>query len=126
MNNTFELNRFIRVLLGDISENRKLIITSIFSLFGLLIVLGISFSIKNQMADYYQTYYTTFFYLTGLAFTSLSFHELYSEEKSINYLLRPSSLIEKYLGKFIISSIFFIIAICKYYHYFMIGITLQK
>lgn len=112
MNQTFSLNRFGRLLRTYFSDNRSSLLINIALLVGGLCVLSL-FVYRNGYPDgVNEQRYILFFFIGWAAwyvFTVQQVAVLNEKERSISYLLRPASLLEKYLLIVLISGIGFLL-----------------
>jgi hypothetical protein len=124
MNNILNIKRFGLVFRKDFLENRKRYTLLFLTMLGVITIVntGSSFSgydyiQKNQNNDYYSfinrellRYSSLMFAAFGLLFASTFMSPMNSKLKRITYLLNPSSNIEKYLSRWIIITIGYIIS----------------
>ena len=102
----FSINRFYRVLQKDILLYSRPILVAA------LIVLLIN--VFNGLTSYYYVkewgieLLITLLLLGGFFVISFAFHELHSPSKNVMFLTLPASSMEKFLGKFILTSIGFV------------------
>jgi hypothetical protein len=121
MNNTFNITRFGLTFRKDIIENRKQYLFLFLTLLGLIVFAGTS-----QTWDYYGneknweeyarlnknllTFQSIIFCIAGITFASSFSTPMNSKLKRISYLSNPSSTLEKFLTRWIITTIGFVIA----------------
>lgn len=113
MNNTFNIQRFLRLLNKQTKDNYKTYLMSLAVMVGLLaITMGIGTAMnRGEFSKSAQAgFYVTFLILAGTIFTSMIFADLGDKKKAIPALTLPVSHLEKYLVGWLYSFVFFQIA----------------
>jgi hypothetical protein len=111
-NNIFSLSRFIQLCKQSLIIHKKLIGITIAGFSGFVFLFLMLVQIKNYVGWNNNSYMLTFlvmFFLGGTIYSSLSFPAFRTKEKSISYLMLPSSVTEKFLFEFLARIILFII-----------------
>lgn len=111
MNQTFSLSRFGRLLRTYLSDNRAALLINVVLLVGILAVLSLFFY-RSYPGDVDRNRYLLFFIIGWAAwyvFTMQQLDALNEKEQAITYLLRPASLLEKYLLIILVSGIGFLV-----------------
>ena len=111
MNQTFSLSRFGRLVRTYLSDNRGVLLVNFLLLSGILAVFSLIFY-RSYPDDVDRSRYFVHFLIGWAAwfvFTGQQVAALNEKEQAITYLLRPASLLEKYLLIFLISGIGFLV-----------------
>ncbi len=111
MNQTFSLSRFGRLLRTYFVENRNALLANVAVLFVVLIAFS-SIVYRQYPVSVANSRYNVLFIVGGAAwyiFTVQQVAVLNEKEKAITYLLRPASLIEKWLQLVVVSGLFYLI-----------------
>lgn len=111
MNQTFSWSRFSRLLRTYLSDNRGALLVNFLLLSGILVVFSLIFY-RSYPDDVDRNRYLVYFLIGWAAwfvFTGQQVAALNEKEQAIMYLLRPASLLEKYLLIFLISGIGFLV-----------------
>jgi hypothetical protein len=112
MNNTFNIQRFSRLLNKQIKDNYASYLMSLAVLAGILaITMGIGFLLNHGNFDGSSQagFYATFVIIAGAIFTSMVFADLGDKKKAIPALTLPVSHFEKFLVGWLISVIIYLI-----------------
>ena len=116
MNNIFNFKRFGLVLSKDFRENRKKYLLQWLTMFGILTVVFMLYSYRalqgNHNPDFNQVFLqmSSFLFLGfGVFFASTSMNSMREKTSRIAYLTMPASNLEKYLSRWLIVTIGFII-----------------
>jgi len=110
-NNTFSLNRFIKLFKRHSIANYKPYLMLLLLLIG-GIATALTFSIKNAESIISIEQYTMFkisLFVSVPIFTAGIFSELSSQSKSISYLMLPASNLEKWLVAWVYSFFIYLI-----------------
>lgn len=108
----FNFDRFKILLNRQITLNLKTWLIAIGSLGGLLIFISYMMMISGNhegIMSMYSTFGVFAFFVTGLVFTSLSFSEMGTYTKSLQFITLPASRFEKFFTAWFSSSILYII-----------------
>ena len=112
MNQIFSLPRFGRLLRTYFSDNRSSLLINVALLVGGLCVLSLFFYRNGYPNGVDQQRYILFFFIgwaSWYVFTVQQVAVLNEKERSITYLLRPASLLEKYLLIVLVSGVGFLL-----------------
>ena len=111
MNQTFSLSRFGRLLRIYLSDNRGSLLINIVLLVGGLSVLALFFYRSMPVSIEHSRYLLLFFvgWAAWYVFTIQQVAMLNEKERAITYLLRPASLVEKYVLILLVSGISFLV-----------------
>ena len=112
MNNTFNIQRFSRLLNKQIMDNYASYLMSLAVLAGILfITMGIGLLLNHGDFDGSAQigFYATFLILAGTIFTSMVFADLGDKKKAIPALTLPVSHFEKFLVGWFISVVIFLL-----------------
>ncbi len=121
MNQTFQINRFLRFLGKELYEERKFLTFSAVAILGILIFVSWlifnNYSIHpNEIGTRAQIYSDTYFgfYLIGFCIIgavtqSIAFSHIHKKEKGTYYLMQPVSSLEKFFSKMLIYMVLFYI-----------------
>ncbi len=112
-NNIFSAGRFSLYMRKHLVDNYRIygmsiIVLTVLLLTTLLLNLSDNFRVHPQISRLLPLYFIGMF-LTGLIFTSLSFRELSNKPQGIDYLLFPSSQLEKYLSTLLVTTVGFLL-----------------
>ncbi len=99
-NKFFDMKRFNRLVLNDLKINSKIILISIAAVFVFWTLL--SFGDGGVLS---RSLYTFVLYVGGFVITSRSFNDLHNSERAYHYLTLPCSNFERFLSKWIMTSI---------------------
>jgi hypothetical protein len=122
MNNLIMLNadRFCRLTLNELIAHKKSIF--IVTLLFLVIQLLTPFYLKLDFEGYFPL-----LYIGGFIVSSLAFNELHNPQLAHQYLMLPCSNLEKFLSKWVLSSIGYALALLiVYYLFLMLDIALHS
>lgn len=112
-NNTFNLKRIAHLLKKEFSENRRLILYALSGIFVVItIVQFIPIITKNayyQQSEMLAYYYIGAFLISPIA-ANFAFSNLHNKSSAVSQLTLPASSLEKFLSKFLIYTILFILA----------------
>ena len=116
-NDTFSINRLFLLLQKDIQENWKKYLIHIATVYGALVVVLTFNSIPNVTYEGSEAYhnknlitFTIFiFFVMGTVFASTMMEPMNSKAKRISFLMNPSSMSEKFLSRWLIVTIAYII-----------------
>ena len=116
MNNTFNIKRFGLVMRKDFQENWKRYTMQFLAMFGIIAIM-LYFQSDNMYRnsrmepDYFLLIWTSFMFLGfGLLFASTFTEPMRSKIKRASYLMNPSSNLEKYVSRWLIVTVGYIIA----------------
>ncbi len=102
----FDINRFKQLVANDLRINLKIIAISV----AVIIVFWTLLSLGNGGAVS-QSLFGFVLYVGGFVMTSRSFKELHDSEQAYHYLTLPCSNFERFLSKWIITSVGYAIAL---------------
>ncbi|HNX22388.1 MAG TPA: hypothetical protein PKG88_08485 [Bacteroidales bacterium] len=108
----FNFDRFKILLNRQLTLNLKTWLIAIGSLGGLLLFISYFMMISGNhenIMGMYSTFGVFAFFVTGLVFTSLSFSEMGTYTKSLQFITLPASRFEKFFTAWFSSSILYII-----------------
>jgi len=111
-NNIFSFSRFIQLCRQSFIIHKKLIGITMAGFSGFVFLFLMLVQIKNYASWNNNSYMITFlvmFFLGGTVYSSLSFPAFRTKQKSLTYLMLPSSASEKYLFEFLARIVLFII-----------------
>ena len=120
MNNTFNIKRFGLVFRKDFIENGKRYLLLFLTMLGIMAIIMTFYSWKHYQLGSYGRYLflnrillemlSFLFFGFGIWFASTFVSPMNNKLKRLSYLISPSSNLEKYLVRWIITTIGFIIA----------------
>lgn len=112
-NNTFSIQRFILLCRQSLIINKKLIGISLAGFTGTLFILLIFLQsvdhFNNWKNENYMATFAFLFFPLGIIYSSLSFPAFRSKEKSMAYLMLPTSASEKYVFEILSRIVLFIL-----------------
>lgn len=106
----FNFNRFISLLNRQITLNLKTWMIAIGSIGGLMIFISFMMMIsgaQENIINMYKTFGVVAFFITGLVFSSMSFSEMGTYSKSLQFITLPATRFEKYFTSWFISYVLF-------------------
>lgn len=125
----FNFNRFISLLNRQITLNLKTWMIAIGSIGGLLIFISFMMLIRgaeHNIMNMYKTFGVVAFFITGLVFSSMSFSEMGTYSKSLQFITLPASRFEKYFTSWFISyALFFLLSLVSLVVFSMISSLLS-
>jgi len=108
----FNIERFGLLLRRQITLNIKSWLIALISVAGFIMFIAFLRMIST-LNDGWITLFNNLgviaFFITGIVFTSLSFSEMGTYSKSLQYITLPASRFEKYITAWILSFVFFIL-----------------
>lgn len=120
MNNTFDFTRLIQLMKADLWLQRKTILIVAVTLLVVLALLPFTFA--NTGAAYLGILYIGCFVITSLAFK-----DLHDRDKAHTYLLLPCSHLEKFISKWFLTSIAYIVAtLILFYGFLFLSAAINK
>jgi len=112
-NHSFSIQRFFLLCKQSLIINKKLIGISIAGFAGTLFIALIIFQYnspyRNWQIEKYMATFAFLFFPLGIIFSSLSFPAFRSKEKSMAYLMLPTSASEKYVFELVTRIILFVL-----------------
>jgi len=108
----FNFNRFISLVNRQITLNLKTWMIAIGSIGGALIFVSTMMILggaHENIINMYKTFGVFSFFITGLVFSSMSFSEMGTYSKSLQFITLPASRFEKYFTSWFISFVLFFI-----------------
>ncbi|MES2108799.1 MAG: hypothetical protein V4577_08635 [Bacteroidota bacterium] len=124
MNNTFNIKRFGRLLIKQLTEHYKTYLMGVAVLTGVMLVGGSFFlfltpAVLDLSAQ--VVLFGSIYFLAGTIFTSTVFADLSDKKKSISYLTLPASHFEKFFTGWLISMVLFsLVYLVSFYSILMI------
>ena len=116
--NSFHIKRFSNALQYDLRLNAKKYISFVASLFVILLLLNLFFiaqSGRRFNLDQYMTLFYFSFILGLVIVVGTSFPALRDKKSTINYLMIPASVFEKFLIQFVIRILCFMILFVPFF-----------
>ena len=120
MNNTFDIRRFGLVFRKDIIENGKRYLLLVLTMLGLMTLVLTFYSWRNYQVNDPGSYLflnkvlleilSCMFFASGIWFASTFSTPMNHKLKRLSYLISPSSHLEKFLVRWILTTIGFILA----------------
>ncbi len=104
-NNILNFNRLVSTLRQDFSTNLRKILLASEALWGVLVISLLYFNAVNENFDLHDKFYSFTLVIVGLFVASISFGELNDKNKGHFYLILPASSLEKFLSRFVFSTI---------------------
>jgi len=108
----FNSSRFGLLLKRQIILNYKTWLTALISVGGAIIFiafLNLVFSQDNSWISIFDSLGVVAFFITGLVFASLSFSEMGTYSKSLQYITLPASMFEKFTASWLLTSMGYVI-----------------
>jgi len=109
---TFNFNRFILLLKVELLQNKRSLLIQFAAVFGLLTIFALMNangepSDDPEFIDFHYLWFPIILLIGGILFTSKSFGELDEKTGAHHYLTLPASTLEKFISKWLITSIGF-------------------
>lgn len=116
-NDTFSIKRFGLLIRKDIQENWKKYLMHIATVYGALVIIltlssspNVTYENSVNRENINLLNFTLFiFFIMGLVFASTMMEPMNNKVKRISYLMNPSSVPEKFLSRWVIVTVFYII-----------------
>ena len=112
-NNLFSIHRIILLTKQSLIINKKLIAISVVGLSGAIFFILMFLQLRSTIIRWdnsdYMTIFNYFFIALGIIYSGLSFPAFRSKERSIDYLLLPASVAEKYIFEILTRIVVFIL-----------------
>ena len=112
-NNVFSFQRFLLLGKQSLIINKKMIGIGLIGFAGVMFILLMYIHSRSRLSTWeiknYNIIFHFLFVITGIIFSSLSFPSFRSKEKSMDYILLPSSISEKFVFEFMSRIVVFII-----------------
>ena len=108
----FNMERFGLVLQRQAALHYKMWITAIVSVAGSIMFiafLNMLVTQNNSWISIFNNFGVIAFFITGLVFASLSFSEMGTYSKSLQFITLPATQCEKFFAAWLISSVFYFI-----------------
>ncbi len=122
----FNFRRFWLLLKNDFLGNYRSSLIAIGAVFGVLLFINVSSSSSSSDWDFHLVFYPLTLFIGGFIVTSMAFTELHHKQKSYAYVTLPASQFEKFLSKFLLTSIgYVLISAVLYYLYSLIAILIS-
>ncbi len=126
MNNTiFSFQRFKTLFVRDFFANLRPMISTIGGVFivlsvGLwfLLVMIPDWQITSMLQDFSNTVYYIAFGIAGIAVSGTAFRDFRRKEKSMHYLMLPSTTLEKFLSQYVLVTLVFGLLLSFLYYVF--------
>lgn len=117
MNNTFSIKRFLNLCKYSYLLNRQTFFISIGGLIGAIFMLLLFIHLLNNRFYrnwYFRDYFQIFIFIyigAGVLYSSFAFPGFRTKEKTINYLMFPSSNLEKFTYEFLTRIVLFVVLV---------------
>lgn len=93
----------------EIITNYRTLLLGAGAITGVLLFLSLATVRSSFSWNFHDTFYPFVLFLVGYIFTSTAFKELHQYPRNYSYLTLPASILEKFLTKFLLTSVGFII-----------------
>jgi hypothetical protein len=108
----FNVERFGLLLRRQITLNMKSWLIALISVAGFIIFisfLNLITTLNDSWIGIFNSLGVVAFFITGIVFTSLSFSEMGTYSKSLQYITLPASRFEKFITAWILSFVFYLL-----------------
>ena len=103
---SFSTQRVLLLIQKELYENLKIVSVGYISFFGIAAAIIFFNSLSGGGAwSNFSNFYTAGLYLTGIFISGMAFNAFRSKEGTMNYLVVPASILEKFLSVFILTTI---------------------
>jgi len=119
-NSYFNFNRLYHLIRNELITQYRTLLIATGAIFGVLLFLNIITINASRTWDFHKTFYLIVLFFGGYTYTASVFKELHQYPKNYAFLTLPASIFEKFLTKFLTSSIGFIIVSVITYFLFSI------
>ncbi len=129
MDNTrqFSFRRFANILRIDLAEQRKGLIIAVSIILGIHFIIYLSSAFSGPSEEIHTIFFANALMVAGLIATSLIFRDFYRKEESYFSLMLPASPLEKYLSRFLITTVGYILGgIVIYFIYSSIAMGISQ
>jgi hypothetical protein len=104
-NELFNPGRFFLLIKRDIFTYYRTIIIATAAIAGFVVFSSALSALNHNGGGFHLKFYFFLLYIGGFIFTSRGFRELYNSQKSYTYVTLPGSLLEKFIEKWLLTSI---------------------
>ncbi len=119
--NIFNFTRFKNLFIRDLFENLKPMATTIVGVFVVLsLMLYIMFftNEEEQIKMFYKSVFQIVFILSSLFISGNAFRDFRNKEQNMNYLMLPSSTLEKFLSQYLLVTVVFTVLVLLFHYLF--------
>lgn len=106
----FDIKRFLRLVRNEYYANLAPFLTALGTVSIVMLAFNVVFRMPVASADGSSGWFLIFLFM-GYIFTSLSFREIHQPQSGIFYLTLPASNFEKFLAKFLVYSVGYVVAL---------------
>ena len=118
----FSWKRFACILKIDAAEQRKGIIIAVSIILGIHFIIYLTSAFTGPSEEIHTIFFANALFIAGLIATSLVFRDFYAKDRAYFSLLLPASNFEKYLSKFLITTLGYVLGgIVVYFVYSMLA-----
>ena len=110
-NNILNFNRLVSTFRQDFSTNLWKVLLASEALWGVLVISLLYFNAVNKDFNLHEKFYSFVLVFVGLFVASISFGELNDKKRGHFFLILPASSLEKFLSRFIYSTIGYVFLI---------------
>ena len=105
----FSLKRFASVVKIDLAEQKKGLIITLSIILGIHFIIYMTSAFTGPGEEIHFIFFANALFLAGLIATSVVFRDFYAGDRAYFSLLLPASNFEKYVSKFLITTIGYVI-----------------
>ena len=116
INQYFSFRRLLLIMRRDILTHYRTIIITFAAVGGFAIFASTVSMLNGSQGRFHIIYYLLALFVSGFIFTSRVFKEIYTPVKSYTYATLPGSLLEKYIERWLLSSVGYVIATFAAYY----------
>lgn len=118
--NYFNIRRFALLIKNDILKQYRTFLTAIGAVTGILLAIILLSHKSSGFWNFHLVFYPLVLFIGGFILSSFTFAELHHPQKSYVYLTLPCSILEKFVCKFLLTSIGYIIISAVLFYLFSI------
>lgn len=110
-NNVFSFKRLFLFMRLELATNYKIILSFTAATASVLFLYCLAFPIRTASEGFHSVIYSLLLFFGGFWVSSLSFKDVHDEKKNYAFLTLPLSNFEKFLGKLLLTSVVYVIAL---------------
>ena len=105
VNQYFNIKRLLLVMKRDVFTHYRTVLIAFLAVGGFAIFASTVSLFNRSQGHFHLIFYLLILFVSGFIFTSRVFREIYTPVKSYTYVTLPGSLLEKYIERWILTSI---------------------
>jgi len=109
VNQYFNIKRLLLIMKRDVLTHYRTILITFLAVGGFAIFASTVSLLNRSQGNFHLIFYLLILFVSGFIFTSRVFREIYAPVKSYTYVTLPGSLLEKYIERWFLTSIGYVI-----------------